>query len=60
MLKISESLFDIPMAQQSRPENVKRLTQIILQNYRAQKASAEASSKAESDAANEKIEAENS
>lgn len=36
MLKISESLFDVPIAGQSRPENVKKLTDLILKHYHAQ------------------------
>ncbi len=38
MLKISESLFDVPIAKNSRPERVRELTDLILHDFRARKA----------------------
>jgi hypothetical protein len=42
MLKISESLFDVPIAKNSRPEKVRALTDLILHDFRARKATAKA------------------
>jgi hypothetical protein len=38
MLKISESLYEVPMAEKAHPEEVAKLTEAILRGYRARKA----------------------
>jgi len=51
MLKISESLFDVPIAKHSNAEKVKELTDFILRDLRAQKAAAKALGNGDSEAA---------
>lgn len=51
MLKISESLFDVPIAKSSNPDQVRKLKDFILHDFRARKAAAKAQETVVSEAA---------
>jgi hypothetical protein len=51
MLKISESLFDVPIAKSSDPEEVRKLKDFILHDFRAKKAAVKVQETVASEAA---------